>query len=83
MNTALDWFLGCNHVNQIVYNPCTGSCYDGLKENHVNVNQGVESSVSYLLARLTIEKYFSNDNDNLSCPILKHSSKTMMPLSLL
>jgi hypothetical protein len=38
-----------------MYNPCTGGCFDGLEENHVNLNQGAESTVSYLLARLSIE----------------------------
>ncbi|NGF76836.1 glycosyltransferase [Fluviicola sp. SGL-29] len=57
MKTAFDWFLGKNHLNQIIYNPCTGGCYDGLEENYVNLNQGAESAVSYLMARLTIEKY--------------------------
>lgn len=57
MITAFNWFLGKNRINQIIYNPCTGGCYDGLEENHVNLNQGAESTVSYLLARLTMEKY--------------------------
>jgi len=57
MRLAFNWFLGLNHLNQIVYNPCTGGCYDGLEEYHVNLNQGAESTVSYLLARLTVEKY--------------------------
>lgn len=58
MQTAFDWFLGKNHLNQIVYNPCTGGCYDGLEDNYINLNQGAESTVSYLMARLTVEKYF-------------------------
>ena len=56
MNTAFEWFLGKNHLNQIVYNPKTGGCYDGLEENHVNLNQGAESTVSYLMARLVFEQ---------------------------
>jgi len=57
MTIAFNWFLGKNRLNQIVYNPCTGGCYDGMEETHVNLNQGAESTVSYLMARLTIEKY--------------------------
>jgi glycosyltransferase involved in cell wall biosynthesis len=57
MNIAFDWFLGSNRLQQIIYNPCTGGCYDGLEETHVNLNQGAESTVSYLMARLTVEKY--------------------------
>ena len=57
MTIAFNWFLGNNRLHQIIYNPCTGGCYDGLEETHVNLNQGAESTVSYLMARLTIEKY--------------------------
>jgi glycosyltransferase involved in cell wall biosynthesis len=56
MEIAFGWFLGNNHLQQIIYNPCTGGCYDGLEDNYVNLNQGAESTVSYLMARLTIEK---------------------------
>ena len=57
METAFNWFLGFNRLKQIIYNPCTGGCYDGLEETHVNLNQGAESTVSYLMARLTVENY--------------------------
>ncbi len=56
MNTAFNWFLGNNHLHQIIYNPLTGGCYDGLEDTYVNLNQGAESTLSYLMARLTIEK---------------------------
>ncbi|WP_291143498.1 glycosyltransferase [Flavobacterium sp. UBA7680] len=59
MEIAFSWFLGNNHLNQIIYNPCTGGCYDGLEENYINLNQGAESTVSYSMARLTMEKYIS------------------------
>jgi len=54
MELAFSWFLGQNHLQQIIYNPCTGGCYDGLEENYVNLNQGAESTISYLLARLAV-----------------------------
>jgi glycosyltransferase involved in cell wall biosynthesis len=57
LQIAFNWFLGANRLQQIVYNPCTGGCYDGMEETHVNLNQGAESTVSYLMARLTVEKY--------------------------
>lgn len=56
MNIAFHWFLGKNHLFQIIYNPATGGCYDGLEEDYVNLNQGAESTVSYLMARLVFEK---------------------------
>ena len=57
MQMAFDWFLGKNHLHQILYNPCTGGGYDGLEDHYVNLNQGAESTVSYLMSRLTVEKY--------------------------
>ncbi|MGQ7946547.1 glycosyltransferase [Flavobacterium sp. WC2509] len=59
MEIGFSWFLGNNHLNQIIYNPCTGGCYDGLEEDYINLNQGAESTVSYLMARFTVEKYLS------------------------
>lgn len=56
METAFAWFLGQNHLNRALYNQATGGCYDGLEEDHVNLNQGAESTICYLLARLTMEK---------------------------
>lgn len=57
LKSTFNWFLGDNHLRKIIYNPCTGGCYDGLEEHHVNLNQGAESTISYLLARLTMQKY--------------------------
>lgn len=71
MKSAFDWFLGHNHLHQIIYNPCTGGCCDGLEDTYINLNQGAESTVSYLLARLTIEKYAFNRQLNVP-----YSSKT-------
>jgi len=51
---AFNWFLGENQLNQTMYNPSTGGCYDGLEEKSVNLNQGAESTISYLLARLSV-----------------------------
>jgi uncharacterized protein YyaL (SSP411 family) len=56
---ALDtfqWFLGKNHLNQMVYDESTGGCYDGLGQQTLNLNQGAESTISYLLARLALEE---------------------------
>ena len=59
MKSAFNWFLGDNHLHQIVYNPLSGGCYDGVEQFHINLNQGAESTVSYLLSRLTMEEYFN------------------------
>lgn len=59
-NVCFEWFLGNNELEKIMYNPATGGCYDGLEANNVNPNQGAESTVSYLLARLAIERMHRN-----------------------
>ncbi|WP_298155987.1 glycosyltransferase [Flavobacterium sp.] len=76
MEKAFSWFHGNNHLHQIIYNPCTGGCYDGLEEDRVNLNQGAESTVSYLLARLTIEKYAGQENHQKNNARKLHRAKT-------
>jgi glycosyltransferase involved in cell wall biosynthesis len=75
---AFNWFLGSNHLHQIIYNPCTGGCYDGLEENYVNLNQGAESTVSYLMARLTMEKYFATTAQKKSTRVIAAQPNTPM-----
>ena len=55
MKIAFNWFLGKNHLNQIMYNPVSGGGYDGLEKENVNLNQGAESTVCYLTSRLIME----------------------------
>ena len=54
MHEAFNWFLGDNSLKQVVYDRATGGCYDGVGEGYINLNQGAESTTSYLLARLTV-----------------------------
>lgn len=74
MHHAFNWFLGQNHLHQIIYNPCTGGCYDGLEDTYVNLNQGAESTISYLMARLTISgKHAEAPSNQLLLPIERAS----------
>ena len=52
---SFNWFLGKNSLNQTVYDESTGGCYDGLLPNCINLNQGAESTISYLIARLSFD----------------------------
>lgn len=52
---AFQWFLGKNHLKQMVYNEATGGCHDGIGQYSLNLNQGAESTLSYLMARLGFE----------------------------
>jgi len=50
-----NWFLGNNVLGQVVYDRTTGGCHDGIGEKFINLNQGAESTISYLLARLSFD----------------------------
>lgn len=52
---AFDWFLGNNMLDQVIYSHMSGGCYDGIGEGYINLNQGAESTISYLLARVSME----------------------------
>lgn len=56
MYRAFNWFLGDNTLNQVVYDQTTGGCYDGVERRSINLNQGAESTISYLLARLAFHE---------------------------
>ncbi len=50
MEWAFNWFLGSNDVHQSLYNFSSGSCYDGLQPGGINLNQGAESLLAFLLS---------------------------------
>lgn len=51
---SFGWFLGYNDVGLPLYNPDTGGCHDGLKSDGVNLNQGAESTLAYVLSLLEL-----------------------------
>ena len=55
MGSAFGWFLGNNVLGQVVYDHVSGGCYDGMGRKSINLNQGAESTISYLLARLAFD----------------------------
>jgi len=52
MHYAFYWFVGDNTLNQVVYDRASGGCYDGVGKTTINLNQGAESTICYLMARL-------------------------------
>jgi len=56
---AFDWFLGENDLNIPLYDFRTRGCNDGLTPGGVNVNQGAESILSFLLSLLAIVESYS------------------------
>mgnify|MGYP000862958316 CR=1 FL=1 len=53
---AYEWFFGKNRREIYVYDPVSKGCYDAVCEHGVNLNQGAESCISFLLAQLAIEE---------------------------
>jgi len=51
---ALGWFFGQNQHGASLYDHETGGCFDALTETGVNQNRGAESSISLLLAQLSV-----------------------------
>jgi glycosyltransferase involved in cell wall biosynthesis len=50
------WFLGKNDLHAPLYDPTTGGCKDGLHPDRVNENQGAESTLSFLMALLEMQR---------------------------
>jgi len=61
---AFQWFLGKNVLNQAVYNESNGGCHDGIEEISVNINQGAESTISYLMARLSLALFLKKSKSS-------------------
>jgi hypothetical protein len=47
---AFAWFLGGNDLHLTLYDARSGGCFDGLRDDSVNQNQGAESTLAFLLA---------------------------------
>ena len=46
---AVGWFFGFNTRGVTVYDSATGACYDGITPSGLNLNQGAESTLAFLL----------------------------------
>lgn len=51
-----DWFHGANDAGEPMANAADGSCYDGIGESGVNLNQGAEAAISYLITEAICRK---------------------------
>ncbi|MEI8235392.1 MAG: glycosyltransferase family 4 protein [Verrucomicrobiota bacterium] len=47
---CFEWFLGRNDLGLPLYDPTTGGCRDALLQDHLNQNQGAESSLAFYLS---------------------------------
>ncbi len=76
--TAFDWYLGRNRLSAVLYDFSTGACYDGIGPHGINLNQGAESALSFLLANLAVsEQQISRpvSNINPAYTIMRISAK--------
>jgi len=53
---AFDWYVGRNDLRSPIYDPRTGGCCDGLEPNHVNPNEGAESTLAFLLSLVEMRR---------------------------
>jgi len=56
---AFEWFLGRNDLHIPLYDFRTKGCNDGLMRDGVNINQGAESTLSFLISLLAIVESFA------------------------
>ncbi len=47
---CFDWFLGRNDLGLPLYDESTGGCRDAMLQDHLNQNQGAESSLAFYLS---------------------------------
>ncbi len=59
---AFAWFTGKNDCSAGLYDDATGGCCDGLHCNGANLNQGAESTLSWLMSLMNISQYVRNKN---------------------
>jgi len=53
---CFSWFLGNNTLHIALYDKVSGGCYDGLHPDRVNLNEGAESLISYLMSQVLMDK---------------------------
>ncbi len=56
MRRCFDWYLGANDQHVQVIDFATHGCHDGLTPDGVNLNQGAESLLAWLLSLLTMHE---------------------------
>ncbi|HRT48364.1 MAG TPA: glycosyltransferase family 4 protein [Bacteroidales bacterium] len=60
---AFAWFTGENDCSACLYDFATGGCRDGLTPEGVNLNQGAESTLSWLISLVNISHYLRSRNN--------------------
>jgi hypothetical protein len=58
--SVYSWFLGENSLCVPLYDDTTKGCCDGLHPNGMNLNQGAESTLAYLISHLAVLQAFKD-----------------------
>jgi len=82
MKRAFEWYLGRNQLNQIVYNPISGGCLDGIESKQVNINQGAEATTTYLMARNRMEKHQQHAQEKVQSTQFTKNTQTIFKHTL-
>ncbi|HEY2405740.1 MAG TPA: glycosyltransferase, partial [Polyangiaceae bacterium] len=53
---AFEWFMGRNDLGVPVFDVNSGGCHDGLHVDRVNLNQGAESTLAFLLSLVEMKR---------------------------
>ncbi len=53
---CFEWFLGRNDLGLALYDPSTGGCRDALLQDHLNQNQGAESTLAFHLSLVELTR---------------------------
>jgi len=72
------WFLGENDLRMKLYDFETKGCCDGFVSYGVNRNQGAESTLAYLISRLTVQsvdREFQNENGTKETIVAEKNKK--------
>ena len=59
VRVSAEWFMGENDGHVTMYDPTTGGGFDGLTPRGPNLNQGAESTLSFLSTMQRARKYFA------------------------
>lgn len=59
LRLSFDWFFGKNDLNISLFDHESKGCNDGIEPFNINLNQGAESNIAYLLSWLIAEPFLS------------------------
>lgn len=54
---SFDWFFGGNSLREVLHDPVTGGCFDGLMSTGRNHNMGSESTIAALLSQIAMAPF--------------------------